>query len=644
MSVATYVGARYVPKFSDVNGGDWDNSFSYEPLTIVKNGVDFYTSKIPVPVGVDILDTTYWVKTGDYNGAIIHVEELIDELRASLPYVNVKDFNAKGDGVTDDTAAIQAAIDFASSEGINKVYIPAGDYMIKCHDDDFTYGPGVPIGWNDPNRHYGLYLHDHMELFMDDDCYLRSFNHSRPESCMIQASECSNIYIHGGHLVGDVDAHVYSSISGFESDEWNVGIMLGWCTDSKISDIEVTKFTGHGVYVGAKYAPDVINYTYTDYRTYNILLDKVSLFSNRVFGAQLSHGYNIRVVNCAVKENKYVNSNFGGGIAVEGEGYGTLGTFENVKDCVFDGCCFYDNKGICTPLVDCESVKIVNSSFIKQNDPIRIFRNASNIEISNNFVEGRTIYGGFMIADNNCHDILITGNIFVNAYLRFQHDTQLPGSTISFVTITNNLFNAMYATAPDTDLTNFIFDGNVLTNGTSDLSNSLKLKKLNIGRICNNYFYGFGEGSENILDVGEVSNMAIDNNFFVRNANKFISFTYFNRSSANNNYFGNGNIDTAGSMCAFGNVYFSEISNNSFRPNTSHTNGVLIYTLGADPSKICNNIVFGDPAGNNIPSLIYLDGTKKIVYGNKAPTGLVNAVLDGSNLASIINTIDNALY
>ncbi|TBW10805.1 poly(beta-D-mannuronate) C5 epimerase [Azotobacter chroococcum subsp. isscasi] len=48
---------------------------------------------------------------------------------------NVKDFGAKGDGRTDDTDAIQAAIDAAYEAGGGTVYLPAGEYRVSGGDE-----------------------------------------------------------------------------------------------------------------------------------------------------------------------------------------------------------------------------------------------------------------------------------------------------------------------------------------------------------------------------------------------------------------------------------------------------------------------------------------------------------------------------
>jgi hypothetical protein len=60
-----------------------------------------------------------------------------DMLRRHLPgpVANVQGFGAKGDGVADDTRAIQAAIDHVASQGGGTVYIPAGTYRVMPQRD-----------------------------------------------------------------------------------------------------------------------------------------------------------------------------------------------------------------------------------------------------------------------------------------------------------------------------------------------------------------------------------------------------------------------------------------------------------------------------------------------------------------------------
>lgn len=53
-----------------------------------------------------------------------------DKMRESL---SVKDFGAKGDGVTDDTGAIQAAINYANSVAYREVRVPAGVYNVASN-------------------------------------------------------------------------------------------------------------------------------------------------------------------------------------------------------------------------------------------------------------------------------------------------------------------------------------------------------------------------------------------------------------------------------------------------------------------------------------------------------------------------------
>lgn len=96
MSVREYIGARYVPVFSDPI--QWDNTNSYEPLTVVTNLGTSYVSKQSVPEGVDITNETYWLRWADYNAQLeeyIRQVQLYDErISAVEDALPVTDFDS----------------------------------------------------------------------------------------------------------------------------------------------------------------------------------------------------------------------------------------------------------------------------------------------------------------------------------------------------------------------------------------------------------------------------------------------------------------------------------------------------------------------------------------------------------------------
>lgn len=72
-----YIGSRYVPTFADP--AEWDSTRTYEPLTIVLNKGNSYTSRQFVPVGITLTDTDYWLETGNYNAQIeAYRQEVLD--------------------------------------------------------------------------------------------------------------------------------------------------------------------------------------------------------------------------------------------------------------------------------------------------------------------------------------------------------------------------------------------------------------------------------------------------------------------------------------------------------------------------------------------------------------------------------------
>lgn len=89
MAVTQYIGARYVPLIftnPDDNSNNWKAGIVYDPLTIVMDLNQSYTSKIPVPatVGRPSENPEYWVLTGSYNAQVSGLSTQVTQLDADV--------------------------------------------------------------------------------------------------------------------------------------------------------------------------------------------------------------------------------------------------------------------------------------------------------------------------------------------------------------------------------------------------------------------------------------------------------------------------------------------------------------------------------------------------------------------------------
>ena len=146
MSVREYIGARYVPLFASPL--EWDQTKTYEPLTIVLYQGNSFTSRQYVPAGIGIDNTAYWAQTGNYNAQVeqyrAEVETYdnritenatdIGDLESALPKSNFDSTNTVKKYVDDADTAIEALLPATSFDSTNTVkkYVDAADTAIEA--------------------------------------------------------------------------------------------------------------------------------------------------------------------------------------------------------------------------------------------------------------------------------------------------------------------------------------------------------------------------------------------------------------------------------------------------------------------------------------------------------------------------------
>ena len=145
--------------------------------------------------------------------------------------INVRDFGAKGDGSSDDTAAIQAALDAASTRGVSTVLVPAGTYKVST-------------GTADNNFYAALTVHSGQRLVFDAATLQLTAN-GYDFYAILNIHNVDDVTIAGGlTIIGDRETHTATT------GESGHGIRIVNSHNVHVSDVDIRYTWGDGVCVG----------------------------------------------------------------------------------------------------------------------------------------------------------------------------------------------------------------------------------------------------------------------------------------------------------------------------------------------------------------------------------------------------------
>jgi parallel beta-helix repeat protein len=178
--------------------------------------------------------------------------------------VDVRTKGALGNGVHDDTAAIQAAINALPTTG-GTVTIPAGHYMV--------------------NATKPIKLRSHTSVVMDPLATLEVIPTSASRYMVFQVYNVTDVSIAGGNLVGDRTRHIGTT------GEWGYGINVTASTHVLLQNVNLSNFWGDGVWIGAKDVNRV--HVRSDYVT----VDGIVSSNNRRQGLSIGPSQHVYIVN-----------------------------------------------------------------------------------------------------------------------------------------------------------------------------------------------------------------------------------------------------------------------------------------------------------------------------------------------------------
>jgi parallel beta-helix repeat protein len=317
---------------------------------------------------------------------------------------SVKTYGAKGDGVTDDTAAIQACINAVAGTG-GTVVVPDGTYMINA-----THGSGV----------WGLMMGSNMNFAMTSGATLKAITNSSTDYGILCSNGASNFTITGGNIVGERSTHTGSG------GEAGMGIYLN-ASNVTVSGVNVSECWGDGIYICDASS--------------NITITNCISNHNRRQGLSITAGNTFLISGCTFSNTTGTDPQCGidiepnGSVPVTGVHITNCQIFGNAGGGVQQG-----NVGNVASGTLLENCNIYSNGGGGYNDGgIRFVETHDNIIRNNNI--HNNLNGGIMLDTNagiGCPNTTLTGNTVANNSGWGIYANLCNGSAITGNTITGN--------------------------------------------------------------------------------------------------------------------------------------------------------------------------------------------------------------
>ena len=293
--------------------------------------------------------------------------------------IDVRSKGARGDGKTDDTAAIQAAIDALPAAG-GTVSVPAGNYMI------------------DATR--ALRLRSNMRLQMAADAQLTALPNARKRYHVIKVWRADDVQIVGGRIVGERGQH-----QGSEG-EWGYGINIQASHRVTVSGTHLSDCWGDGMWIGAL-GEGASAEVSTD-----VTVENVVSTNNRRQGVSIGPAQRVRILNCTFSNTHGTPPQ--SGIDLEPMAQGQL------RDVLIQGCTFTGNKGCGVEIHHSVSGVVVRQCTIRDNAGYGVLAiNTSNLRIEDNIIADNGLVG--VALAKRTSDVTMTGNTLSSNGKRHLH-------------------------------------------------------------------------------------------------------------------------------------------------------------------------------------------------------------------------------